>query len=49
MSQPKYITDINKITEIPEHERQKLQQITDKFVFRVNEYYLKLINWNDPQ
>lgn len=48
MSQPKYITDINKITEIPEHERQKLQQITDKFVFRVNEYYLKLINWNDP-
>lgn len=49
MSQPKYITDIDKIKEIPEHERLKLKQITDKFVFRVNEYYLKLIDWKDPQ
>lgn len=49
MPQPKYITDIDKIMEIPEHERLKLRQITDKFVFRVNEYYLKLIDWKDPQ
>jgi len=48
MAQPKYITDIDKIMEIPEHERQKLKQITEKFVFRVNDYYLKLVNWNDP-
>ncbi|WP_282939987.1 KamA family radical SAM protein [Paenibacillus sp. RC67] len=48
MPQPKYITDINKIQEIPEQDRIKLQQITDKFVFRVNDYYLKLIDWNDP-
>lgn len=48
MPQPKYITDIDKITQIPEHERSKLKQITDKFVFRVNDYYLKLIDWNDP-
>ncbi|MBE1442294.1 KamA family radical SAM protein [Paenibacillus sp. OAS669] len=48
MPQPKYITDINKITEIPEQDRKKLQQITDKFVFRVNDYYLKLIDWSDP-
>ncbi|WP_373230767.1 KamA family radical SAM protein [Cohnella sp.] len=48
MSQPKYITDIGKITSIPEREREKLKQITEKFVFRVNEYYLSLIDWSDP-
>jgi len=46
---PKYITDIDKITQIPEHERQKLKAITEKFVFRVNDYYLSLIDWDDPQ
>lgn len=48
MPQPKYLTDIDKITQIPEEERRKLKAITDKFVFRVNDYYLKLIDWNDP-
>jgi lysine 2,3-aminomutase len=45
---PSYITDIRKIQEIPEEKREKLTQITDKFVFRLNDYYLSLINWNDP-
>ncbi|RAV16384.1 KamA family radical SAM protein [Paenibacillus contaminans] len=49
MPQPKYITDIEKITSIPEKERARLKQITEKFVFRVNDYYLNLIDWNDPQ
>ncbi|TFE27166.1 KamA family radical SAM protein [Cohnella luojiensis] len=48
MSQPKYITDIDKLTNIPEKDREKLKRITDKFVFRVNDYYLNLIDWNDP-
>src|SRR5690606_10285463 len=48
MAQPKYLTDISKITNISEKEREKLKQITDKFVFRVNDYYLNLIDWNDP-
>lgn len=48
MAQPKYITDINKITSIPEKDRETLKRITDKFVFRVNDYYLNLIDWNDP-
>lgn len=48
MAQPKYITDIDKILEIPNHEREKLKAITEKFVFRVNDYYLNLINWTDP-
>ncbi|WP_141333947.1 KamA family radical SAM protein [Paenibacillus sp. tmac-D7] len=49
MTQPKYITDIDKILEIPEDERKKLKPITDKFVFRVNDYYLNLIDWDDPE
>jgi lysine 2,3-aminomutase len=48
MAQPKYLMDIDKLTQIPEVERKKLKAITDKFVFRVNEYYLNLIDWNDP-
>lgn len=48
MALPKYVTDIDKITQIPEAERAKLKKITEKFVFRVNEYYLNLIDWNDP-
>lgn len=48
MAQPKYITNIDQITQIPEEERERLKQITEKFVFRVNDYYLNLIDWNDP-
>ncbi|MFC5700584.1 KamA family radical SAM protein [Cohnella faecalis] len=48
MPQPKYITDIGKIAQLPETERENLKSITNKFVFRVNDYYLKLIDWNDP-
>lgn len=48
MAQPKYITDLDKIPQIPLQEREKLKPITEKFVFRVNDYYLSLINWNDP-
>jgi lysine 2,3-aminomutase len=49
MAQPKYIMNIDKITQIPEKERTLLKQITEKFAFRVNEYYLNLIDWNDPE
>lgn len=48
MEKVRYITDIDKLTMIPEEERQKLKKITEKFVFRVNDYYLSLINWEDP-
>ncbi|WP_123041471.1 KamA family radical SAM protein [Cohnella candidum] len=48
MAKPKYITDLARIRQIPEHERELLKRITDKFVFRVNDYYLDLIDWEDP-
>lgn len=48
MPQPKYMMSIDKITAIPESERERLKPITEKFAFRVNDYYLSLINWDDP-
>lgn len=48
MAQPRYITDIEKIEQIPLEERKKLKKITEKFAFRANDYYLSLIDWNNP-
>lgn len=48
MPQPKYLTKIDKLEQIPLQEREKLKAITEKFVFRVNDYYLDLIDWDDP-
>lgn len=48
MASPKYITNIDRVTQLSQMERDQLRPITDKFVFRVNDYYLNLINWDDP-
>lgn len=45
---PHYITDLDKLTNIPEAERAKLKRVAEKYVFRANDYYLSLIDWNDP-
>lgn len=41
-------TNIQQIPELTETERQTLFPVTDEYVFRVSEYYLSLIDWNDP-
>ncbi len=48
MCKPKYITNIDSISEIPENEREKLKAVTEKFMFRTNHYYQNLINWDNP-
>jgi len=48
MYNPKYLTRLDQITEIPAGEREKLEEVTKKFMFRTNDYYQKLINWDDP-
>lgn len=48
MPQPKYITNIEKVPHLSVTEKEKLKAITEKFVFRVNDYYLSLIDWADP-
>ena len=44
----KYITKIEQLEQLSERERAELKEVTDKFDFRANDYYLSLIDWNDP-
>ncbi|HDR73219.1 MAG TPA: KamA family radical SAM protein [Methanoculleus sp.] len=48
MTGPKYITDIRKVAQLPAQERQRLADVTRRFPFRASDYYLSLIDWNDP-
>lgn len=45
----KYITNIDRIAEIPEAERKDLAKVLERFSFRSNEYYLSLIDWDNPE
>lgn len=44
----KYVRSLEKIPGIPPEEREKLRKVAERYVFRVNDYYLGLIDWNDP-
>ena len=44
----KYIRDINKLENIPAEYRARLEKVSERYVFRANDYYLGLINWDDP-
>ncbi len=48
MHKPKYVNDIRKISGLDQSEIEQLIQVMDKFEFRANEYYLSLVNWDDP-
>jgi KamA family protein len=48
MTKPRYITSIEQISQLSEKNRSKLTKVTDKFLFRSNEYYQSLIDWDDP-
>ncbi|MCG7855194.1 MAG: KamA family radical SAM protein [Methanoregulaceae archaeon] len=45
---PKYIHKLRRVRGLPEGERKALEAVEEKFAFRSNEYYLSLINWEDP-
>lgn len=45
---PRYVTSVNQIDGLTLEEREELKPITDQFAFRSNDYYLSLINWDDP-
>ncbi|KQC03415.1 MAG: radical SAM protein [Methanoculleus sp. SDB] len=48
MSSPRYIHRIDKIAQLTEEERDALKRVEEKFAFRSNDYYLSLIDWDDP-
>jgi len=44
----RYLTRLEQLESLSEEQRQALQPVADKFAFRANDYYLSLIDWNDP-
>ncbi|RME36314.1 MAG: 4Fe-4S cluster-binding domain-containing protein, partial [Planctomycetota bacterium] len=44
----RYVRDIDQLTQIPEKERAILKRVAQRYVFRANDYYLGLIDWDDP-
>jgi lysine 2,3-aminomutase len=46
--QVQYVRDLDKIPNIPADERAKLKKVAERYVFRANDYYLGLVNWDDP-
>jgi lysine 2,3-aminomutase len=44
----RYIHNVDRIPGIPEHERARLRKVAEVYAFRANDYYLGLIDWNDP-
>ena len=48
VAKTEYITNIEQLENLTQQERVELKKVTNKFTFRANEYYLSLINWDDP-
>ena len=44
----KYVRDVTKLDSIPPDEQARLAKVAERYVFRANDYYLGLINWDDP-
>lgn len=47
-NKPKYLTRLNQVSELDYGEQELLQPVTEKFIFRSNDYYNSLIDWDDP-
>jgi KamA family protein len=45
---PKYVNDIESLPHLAADQKAVLPDVTGKYAFRANEYYLGLIDWNDP-
>ncbi len=43
-----YLTDVSDIRSLPDKEKRELRTITQRYPFLANDYYLDLINWDDP-
>lgn len=48
MPKPRYITRLEQLDGLSDREKARLERVTDKFVFRTNEYYMSLVDWKDP-
>ena len=44
----KYVRKLDHIDQLSAEERDRLEPVADRYVFRANDYYLGLIDWDDP-
>ena len=44
----KYVRRLDQVPNIPADVRERLEPVTQEYVFRANNYYLTLIDWDDP-
>jgi len=44
----RFVLNIDRIPHLTADEKARLKPVTDRYAFRANEYYLSLIDWNDP-
>ncbi len=44
----RYLTKLEQIEQLSKQEKTELKKVTDRFSFRGNDYYLSLIDWDDP-
>jgi KamA family protein len=45
----KYIRTLQQVEGLSEDAKKALDEVSKRYVFRANDYYLKLIDWNDPE
>ncbi len=45
----RYVRSLDDIPQLTPEERKQLQPVADRFVLRANDYYLNLIDWDDPK
>ena len=48
MGKVRYVRNVEALKQIPATERNQLAKVADKYAFRANEYYLGLIDWDNP-
>lgn len=48
MQKPKYLTKVDLIEELSEDQIGQMNEVIEQFPFRANDYYLSLIDWDDP-
>lgn len=44
----RYITSLEQLPGLPAEERQRLSAVAERYPFRLNDYYARLIDWSDP-
>ena len=44
----KYVRRVDQLEQLSAEERDRLGPVADRYVFRANDYYLDLIDWDDP-